>query len=307
MARWPVRRKNDSPQGPIAQELAADWRLLLMVGTGLLIQVSHPVIGGGVGQYSSYRTDPYGRFDRSVWPVLAMVLMEEGADDYGRDLRAMHRGIQGTDHVGRRFHAWDPEGAFLVLASAAYVSEQVADVFGRALDDEQRAQVFLAWRAAARRFGIPERSLPDDLAGYRAWLDHVVSERLEAHPTAVELLGTIRRPPAPPRVPHLLWWPIGSLVVGPLATLVTLGTLPPKLRETLGLSWTRRDQVTLRVFALVVRAMNAVMPRRLRKLTAEIVRRRGADFRAYAAHGAELGIAPSIANEGCPERAAQPA
>jgi uncharacterized protein (DUF2236 family) len=298
VASWFTRRRaQSSPVLPIAQELAADWRLLLMVGTGLLIQVSHPVIGGGVGRYSSYRTDPYGRFDRSVWPVLAMVLMEEGADDYGRNLRAMHRGIQGVDHAGRRFHAWDPEGAFLVLASAAYVSEQVADVFGRPLDDGQRTEVFLAWRAAAVRFGIPERTLPDDLAGYRSWLDHVVTERLENHPTARELLGTLRRPPAPPRVPRLVWWPIGSLVVGPLATLVTVGTLPPNLRETLGLRWTRRDQAALRAFALVVRAADAVMPRRLRKITAEIVRRRGSEFRAYAAHGAELGIAPSIAED----------
>ena len=202
MARWSIGRSTKvSSQLPIAQELAADWRLLLMAGTGLLIQVSHPVIGGGVGDHSAYKSDPYGRFDRSMWPVLAMVLMEEGADDYGRDLRAMHRGVQGADHVGRRYHAWDPEAAFLVLASAVYASEQIGDVYGRPLPDAQRTEVFLAWRAAAVRFGIPERALPDDLDGYRAWWDHVVTERLENHPTAHEVLGTMRRPPAPPALP----------------------------------------------------------------------------------------------------------
>ncbi|AEF42141.1 oxygenase MpaB family protein [Hoyosella subflava] len=288
----PVRK----PSTTIAEELATDWRFLLLVGTGLLLQVCHPVIGAGVGQYSTYRTDPWGRFRRSVWPVLSMVVMGEQAGEYSRNLRALHRGIQGVDHTGRRYHAWDPEASWLVLASAVYASETAADLFGEPLTDSQREEVFRSWKRAGIAFGIPERALPANHAAHVAWLDEVAMRRLVNHPTARELLGVLRHPPAPPRVPGWLWAPIGYCVVGPLATFVTVGTLPPALRETLGADWTHADEVRLRAFASIVRRVDRLMPRQLRSVSGTIVRRNWASNQEYAAHGAAIGIAPSISN-----------
>jgi uncharacterized protein (DUF2236 family) len=287
-----------SSEPDLASELAGDWRFLLLVGTGLLMQVAHPVIGGGVADHSSYQTDPFGRFDRSVWPVLAMVIMGDEAASFSADLRAMHRGIGGVDHEGRRYHAWDPEGAFLVPATACYAAELSADLFGSPLSAGQREQVYAGWRRAALDFGIPEREVPVDHAAYREWLGVVSRERLEDHPTARAVLSTLRRPPAPPRVPRPLWAALGRPVVGGLATLVTVGTLPPDLRERLGLEWTRGDARKLAAFAWIVRRVNAVLPRSIRTLPGRLVRRRFAEFQAYAAHGADLGIAPSMAATG---------
>ncbi|KAA1421339.1 DUF2236 domain-containing protein [Nocardioides humilatus] len=281
----------------VAVDWAEDWRFLMLVGTGLLMQVSHPVIGGGVEAYSTYATDPYGRFDRSVWPVLAMVVMGEEAAGFSADLRAMHKQIGGTDHQGRSFHAWDPEGAFLVPATACYATEKAAEIFGKRLTADEAEDVYAAWRAAGLAFGIPESRVPKDYLAYREWLDAVVEERLEDHPTAHEVLGTIRRPPAPPRVPAILWRPIGHGVVGRVALLVTVGTIPPTLRTTLGLRWTARDERALRAFGTVVRLIDRALPRVLRKPTGRIIRHRWDSFRTYAAHGAALGIAPNLAKE----------
>ena len=291
-----MRRNNGSARQRTASDLAGDWRLLLLVGNGLLLQVAHPVIGAGVGQHSSYATDPYGRFARSVWPVLALVMLpEDELDQYAADLRAMHRGIAGTDHEGRSYHAWDPEAMLWVLATAMTACEQVGDTFGRRLAEEERIELFRSWRRAARAMGIPERSLPDDLASYRSWYDHVVADRLEDHPTAREVLGVLRRPTAPPHVPEQLWRLIGHGLVGPLAALVTVGTLPAPARASLGLRWTRRDQLALKVLACVVRAVALVMPPPLRDINARMVARQHDWMLAYAAQGATLGRAPSMA------------
>lgn len=278
----------------LAAELAGDWKFLFFVGSGLLVQVSHPVIGGGVAEHSSYQTDPFGRFDRSVWPVLAMVVMGDEADAFCADLREMHRGIGGVDHLGRSYHAWDPEGALLVPVTAHLASEMSAELFGRPLTPDQKEQVWAAWRRAALGFGIPERTVPADHAELVAWVDRVVGERLEDHPTARVVLATLGRPPAPPRVPGFLWRLGARQLVGHLATLVTVGTVPPVLRERLGLTWTRANARELAAFALVVRVVDRLLPRRLRGLPGSMIRRRFDEFSAYAAHGAELGMAPSL-------------
>ncbi|HET7735453.1 MAG TPA: oxygenase MpaB family protein [Nocardioidaceae bacterium] len=280
--------------GNAGERLAADWRLLLVIGTGLVIQVSHPVIGAGVGAHSTYRTDPYGRAKRSVWPVLAMVMLEDGG--YGADLRAMHRGIGGVDHQGRSYHAWNAEAAFLVTASAAYASEQLAARFGTPLTEGERREVFHAWRRAGLSFGVPEAQVPADLASFDRWWADVV-DRLEDHPTAHDVLDALRRPKAPSLVPDFLWWPLGE-VVGRVVLLVTLGTLPPVLRERLGYEWREKDERRLRALGRVVRVVNRVLPRRARAVNGVLVRRYEKQIRAHAAHGAALGVAPSIAAGG---------
>jgi uncharacterized protein (DUF2236 family) len=276
----------------LAARLAADWRVLLLAPTALVLQVAHPVIGAGVGRYSNYATDPWGR---SVWPVMALVMIEDRG--YGADLRALHKGIGGVDDRGRKYHAWDPEAAFFVLATACYISDQLRILFGTPLIREEREAVFLAWRRAGQSFGIPERELPADLAAYDVWFARVLADSLEDHPTVHELLSTLRSAPPLPGVPGWLWRPLAQRVIGPIAMLMVVGTLPPLIRERLGLTWTSRDQRRLRTFARLVRLVNALLPGPLRSVNWLIVRRYEQQIRQYAAHGAELRIAPSIATD----------
>lgn len=276
-------------------ELAQDWRILLVAPTALVLQVAHPVIGAGVGQYSHYATDPWGRALRSVWPVLAMLLLEDRG--YGADLREMHRGIGGVDHQGRRYHAWDPEAAFFVLATACYVSEQIGLRFGRPLTDAEREQVFQAWRRAGLAFGIPERQLPQDVAAFDAWFTQVVEDRLEDNATVHGLLATLRSAPAPRFVPRLLWRPLAERLIGPVALLVVAGTLPAAARARLDIAWTPRDERRLVVLGRVVRVVHRVLPRPLRSVNGLVIRRYEAQIREYAARGAELGMAPSIVGD----------
>ena len=69
-----------------------DTRVLFFLGTGLIVQVAHPVIGKAVGEHSNYRTDAYGRLQRSLellWPVVYNDA--EGAREYGKRLVDRHR------------------------------------------------------------------------------------------------------------------------------------------------------------------------------------------------------------------------
>ncbi len=65
------------------------------------------------------------------------------------------------------------------------------------------------------------------------------------------------------QVPALLWRPFAA-VAARCALLVTVGVLPPVLRERLGLAWTTRQERRLRRFARVVRFLMALVPPPLR-------------------------------------------
>jgi uncharacterized protein (DUF2236 family) len=53
-------------------------------------------------------------------------------------------------------------------------------------------------------------------------------------------------------------------VPGRLQHFVTIGTLPPKARELLGLDWTARDEKVLRRLGFVIGRLVPLLPERLR-------------------------------------------
>lgn len=246
---------------------AADWRLIMLAPSALLLQVAHPVIGSGVAQHSVFRTDPIGRFDRSYWPTLALAFYGDDTAEYGRDIKAMHKPIGGTDHAGRKYHAWDPEAYFFVLATAHWASEIAATRFGPGLSDAQRSELYAGWRQMALLAGLPERAAPVDLLSFEQWFDRVLRERLEHHPSVDDVLATLAAPPVPAPVPAWLWKLVMWRMIGPLAVWVNTGVLPPVVRERLGLEWTARDERRMRHYATMIRATNRVMPPPLRTIT----------------------------------------
>ncbi len=93
-----------------------------MAATMLLLQVSHPVVGAGVGAYSVFKSDPWGRLRRTgEWGMRMMYGGPQGAPKAGKDLRELHRNIKGVDQQGRKFFALDPE-AYTWVHMTGFVS-----------------------------------------------------------------------------------------------------------------------------------------------------------------------------------------
>jgi uncharacterized protein (DUF2236 family) len=284
----PVAHTDPRPVDPdsITAKLAGDWRLILLSFNALLLQTCHPVIGGALVDHSVYTTDPWGRFDRSWWPTLALAFYGDRTATYGRDIRAMHKKIGGVDHQGRRYHAWDPEAYLFVLATGFNASEILADLFDRPLTQRQREELYEGYRRMALLVGLAERDIPANLTAFRQFYDGVINERLEFHPSTGEFLALIERPMPPPRVPAALWHPVSRLVFESNIKVLTVGTLPPVIRERLRLSWTPADERRLRRFVTQVRLVHKVLPPPVRQLTRTVALRRQDEIMATAAHNA---------------------
>lgn len=236
----------------------------MLLGPQLLVlQVAHPVVGAGVRQHSNYQEEPWRRLWHTARSLdtIAYGDPDASAAEVAR-LRALHATIRGVDERGRRYHALHPDAYAWVHATLVRGAIDAAFLFGDGIPADRLAEYYADMRELGLLLGLREDQLPPDVAGFFAYYDEMVRDRLEDNQAVRDVLASIRRPGKPgiPLLPDPAWWPVAQYV-GDRAHLVTVGTLPPVLRERLGLTWSDRQERRLRVFVRRVRrSMPVVVP-----------------------------------------------
>ena len=91
---------SDSP----AHEVTGDIRLYFASGYALLMQVSHPTVGAGVRDHSTFAEDPWGRLMRTMDYLYLITLSGDESIDVGRRVRELHKQIKGTNPDGSKYH-----------------------------------------------------------------------------------------------------------------------------------------------------------------------------------------------------------
>ncbi|MCT4353249.1 DUF2236 domain-containing protein [Streptomyces sp. Je 1-79] len=275
------------PVGGVLWSVAGDVRGLLMLPSALALQVAHPAVGAGVDQYSVFRTDPWGRGERSLRSALLWVYGGEAAAEEGRRLRALHRTIQGTDAHGRRYHALTPSNYAWVHATGFPVYQHGLRLLHRPLTEAQERRLYSEWLQVGRILGIHDRDMPQTVEDFWPYYRKMLGE-LEATVVLRELVATDQPVPPPDRGPLPLrlllraLWPVLLPRLARFRAFVTIGLMPPDAREAVGLEWTDAQERRLRRLARVVRAVVPVLPERLRYLPIAREARREARLGATA-------------------------
>lgn len=260
------------PPGGVLWTLAGDIRGLLMLPAALTLQVAHPAVGAGVDEHSVFRTDPWGRGERSLRSLQLWVYGGEAAAGEGRRLRELHRTIQGTDAHGRRYHALDPAYYSWVHATGFPVYQHALRYLARPLTEAQERKLYAEWLQVGRILGIHDRDMPQTIEEFWPYYRKVLADELEATVVVRELIATDTAIPPPDRGPLVLRvllravWPVLLPAFARLRRFMTIGLMPPDAREAIGLEWTDEQERRLRRFARVVRAVVPVLPERLRYL-----------------------------------------
>ncbi|MEU7002147.1 oxygenase MpaB family protein [Nonomuraea sp. NPDC046570] len=267
--------------GSLLWDGVGDVRLLFVLGGALVMQVMHPAVGAAVGEQSVYRTDPWGRLTRSLTSLQTWVYGGAAAIEEGRRLRELHRDIAGVDAQGRRYHALSAEPYAWVHLTAFDRALVTAEYFGEPHTPEEERRLYAEIIQLGRILRVPERVLPPTVEDYRRYFADMVANTLEDHPTAHDVLEVALRVGPPPMLPARLrrvWSPLG-VTSGRLTHFVTVGTLPPAVREKLGLSWSAGDERRLRRFGRVVAAVTPRLPERVRYMPIAYRARRAARSR----------------------------
>ncbi|HEY7598209.1 MAG TPA: oxygenase MpaB family protein [Actinophytocola sp.] len=239
----------------------------LTTGAAFALQVMHPSVGAVVGEHSVFRTDAIGRAQRSIASVLTWVYGGPEALVEADRLRALHAPLRTTSADGVTHKALASGPWAWVLLTAPYAYTVAARYFSpRPLSRADAESFYAEIQQLMRNLHVAEREIPPTYADYLSRFEDVLAHRLVAHPTAYEFLDATRHVPPPPALPTWLRpvWRLAALVPGRVQHFVTVGTLPPRAREILGLPWTARDERRLRLLGRAVALTMAVLPERLR-------------------------------------------
>ncbi|WP_149185094.1 oxygenase MpaB family protein [Streptomyces sp. TRM49041] len=260
------------PPGGVLWSLAGDIRGLLMLPSALALQVAHPAVGAGVDEHSVFRTDPWGRGERSLRSLQLWVYGGEAAAEEGRRLRRLHRTIQGTDTRGRPYHALTPANYAWVHATGFPVHRYAARYLVRPMTEAQERQFYGEWLQVGRILGIHDRDMPQTIEEFWPYYRKVLADEIGMTAVVRDLVSADSPFPPPDRGPLPLrlllraLWPVLRPRIARFRAFLTVGFMPPEAREAIGLGWTDAQERKLRRLAGVVRAVVPVLPERLRYL-----------------------------------------
>ncbi|MEU3447606.1 oxygenase MpaB family protein [Streptomyces thermolilacinus] len=260
------------PPGGVLWSLTGDIRALLMLPAALVLQVAHPAVGAGVDEHSVFRTDPWGRAERSLRSLQLWVYGGEAAVEEGRRLRRLHRTIQGTDTRGRPYHALTPANYAWVHATGFPVHRYAARYLVRPMTDEQERAFYAEWLRVGRVLGIHDRDMPQTIEEFWPYYEKVLADEVGMTAVVRDLLATDVPLPPPARGPLPLrlalraLWPLLWPRLARFRAFLAVGFLPPEARAAIGVDWTDGQERRLRRLARVVRVVVPALPERLRYL-----------------------------------------
>jgi uncharacterized protein (DUF2236 family) len=240
---------------------------LLLVKAGLL-QLMHPGLGAGVEQHSDFFNEPWERVLRSVPEIQGVTFDWPYGDRTARKIRDFHTHIKGSfvdaDGQGKRYHALDPDVYFWAHATIFDALFQMIDLFDHPMTDAEKERLYAEGCAAYRAYGVSDRVVPPDWASFCEYFDRMCREELVITPAARGLITFAKNPPATfPLVPAPLYRLARKPTAKPLWWL-SVGTMPPVVRERIGEEWTPRDERLHRMFRRTVRTVWRVVPPRIK-------------------------------------------
>jgi uncharacterized protein (DUF2236 family) len=212
-------------EASVSWQVNRHWFPLIGGARAAILQVCDPRVAAGVASYSTYKTDPFGRLDRTLDAMLTISFASpERREQMLEHLRRGHARVTGTTADGEHYDANDPELQYWVLATLVDTTFEVERRYVGQLTRADRERFFQESKLIARAFGVPDELIPEDLDAFRAYVARQF-ETLEPSEDSREITRSLMRPGLP-------WVPDLSLV--PL-NWITTELLPARLRHLLGL------------------------------------------------------------------------
>lgn len=276
---------------------SATWRinrgtaLLLGGGRALILQVAHPRVGAGVEHYSRFRTDRWGRLTHTLDTMGQIIFGDDATARRGAArMRRAHARIQGVvgagSEAGSPYDANDPALILWVWATLVDTSLVTYDRYVRPLDPVEVAAYYDEQKRFAHACGVPVGDCPATFADFTDYVRVHVDRTLEPTAAARHVADVALNPLGLPRAAT----PLLALIAAP-----TVGLLPQRLRDDLGLRWSPRRDRLLRAGASASRRTLPLLPARLRHVHSA----REATARTRARRRESAGLVP---RDGTPYR-----
>lgn len=226
-------------------------------GRAVLLQLAHPAVAAGVHQHSTFRGSLLSSGRRLHSTVGAMLAITFGDAEQmiaaAAGINAIHDRVRGhvTPGSSDTYSAHDPDLQRWVHATLLDSLPLTYELLIGPLADRDR-DAFIAEAAIMEPLlGMPSGSLPRDAAQLDAYMrDMLGSNRLIVTGTSRNLAHALLYPPRW----YLLWPAFRAL------QRITIGSLPPSIRQAYGFTWTDRDQRSFNRWAALLRTSRRLLP-----------------------------------------------
>ena len=238
------------PHDAVIRRVDSEPVLFLGGPRALLLQLAHPKVAQGVAEHSGFESDPFARLRRTLEATSAIVF---GTDDDARRAARHVRSVHGRV-TGDGYRANDPELLLWVHSTLVDTALRIHRLFLKPLSAPDAEAYYQQSTRVAELLGVPRSVQPDDLGAFRAYMRSMVGS-LQVSATARRLAQTVLHP----RVPF---------VTEPAFAVVrhlTIGLLPPPIRDGYGLSWDPARRAALSGAMLASRAVLPLVPGALRR------------------------------------------
>ena len=241
--------------GTVAWRVNGEGVLLLGGPRALLMQIAHPSVAAGVAEHSDFPAEPYAR----LWRTMDFMLRISFGDrrqsrEAAQQVTSVHRRVAGRRDDGAAYRALDPDLLLWVHATLVDTALVIYRRFFGPLSPADEARYYAEMKRQATLMHVPEETLPSSLDRFRAHVAETL-DRLEVREDARRLAPAILRPPLP-----ALLRPVGAL-----QELITVGVLPPRLRDAYGLTWSPARERAMSASAAAARTVVPLLPAVLRR------------------------------------------
>ena len=181
----------------VAWRLHADPAMLAGGLRALLVQALEPRAIAGVDQHSLYRSDPWGRLQRTTEFVLSTTYGDRvTAEAACAKVRKVHERIRGVDPTtGRWYTASDPDLLLWIHAVEVHSFVAAYRAYASRLDDDDADRYVAEMVRVAELVELPVGMAPRSMGELREYLRGVPG--LQMTPAAREGMRMIFFPPMP--------------------------------------------------------------------------------------------------------------
>ncbi|MGO9560706.1 MAG: oxygenase MpaB family protein [Acidimicrobiales bacterium] len=211
----------------IAWQVHSDLASMLVGGmSALLLQTLHPLVMQGVADHSSYRTDPFGRLQRTAEFIAGTTYGGDAlATELVHHVRSIHARVRGVAAGDRPYRATDPALLTYVHVTEVWSFLRAHQRYsGKPLLTSEKSRYLAEMSVVARRLGA--RDVPTSMAEVQEYF-RMVRPACEMTAEARETVG------------FLLVSPVGDSVLrrSAYATIceAAIDLLPTWARHKLGL------------------------------------------------------------------------
>lgn len=241
------------PPDSVIRRVNIEPAIMFGAGRALLLQLAHPAVAQGVEDHSDFKGNPFKRLQGTLEATYAVVFGSvELAEGVGRRIRWIHDFV-----VGPGYAANDPANLMWVHATLCDTALRCYTTLVEPLSDADAEAYYQEMTRVAEVFGVARTDQPATLADFRAYVDETIAT-IDITAVGRDLASFILEP----TLPLGLHVPFGRTLR--LQRRFTLGTLPPTIREQLGVPWTDADQAAFERSERRVRATFRAAPRAVR-------------------------------------------